>query len=115
VSKRFYLGLFNSAILLNVFGVVQTLVGVLVIVGLWRRFALPAVALMNLVSLLAVWRSIVDPWGWWLEGTNVLFFPSLIIFAGTLVLWAFLREDEISLDERDLSGAAHPFSFQTKP
>jgi hypothetical protein len=36
-----------------------------------------------------VWRSIVDPWGWYLTGTNALFFPSLIIFAGAVVLLAF--------------------------
>ncbi len=112
VSEGFYLGLFSSARLLNVFGVLQILAGGLVVVGMWRRFAYPAVALMNLASLLVVWKSVVDPWGWWLEQTNVLFYPSLIIFAATLVLWAFLRDDEISLDRRlgrsSATGAASP-------
>lgn len=36
-------------------------------------------------------KSIVDPWRWVLEGTNVLFYPSLIVLAGSLVRRAFLR------------------------
>lgn len=40
------------------------------------------------VTLAGVWRSIVDPWGWYLTGTNALFYPSVVIFAGVLVLLA---------------------------
>jgi hypothetical protein len=54
--------------------------------------------LMNAVSALGVWKSIVDPWGWYLEGTNVLFYPSLIILAGSLVLLTFLEFDNVALD-----------------
>jgi hypothetical protein len=50
------------------------------------------------VSGLSVWKSIVDPWGWVFEGTNALFYPSLIILAGALVLWGFREQDTIALD-----------------
>lgn len=100
VSDRFYLGAFSNALLLSVWGVFQTAVGGLAVIGLFRRFAYPLVIAMNAVSMLGVWRSIVDPWGWVLEGTNVLFFPSLAIFAGSLLLWAFMDQDTLSLDER---------------
>lgn len=100
VSERFYLGAFSNQLLLRVWGALQMAVGALTIVGLLRRFAYPLVILMNTVTLLGVWRSIVDPWGWYLEGTNVLFFPSLIIFAASVLLWAFREEDHLSIDER---------------
>lgn len=33
-----------------------------------------------------------------LEGSNVLFYPSLIILTGAVVLWAFQDEDPLALD-----------------
>lgn len=47
-----------------------------------------------------VWKSIVDPWGWFLEGSNVLLYPSLIVLAAALVLQTFQEEDPLSLDGR---------------
>jgi hypothetical protein len=43
---------------------------------------------------------VVDPWGWYLEGANVLFYPSLIIFAASLVLWAFMDDDRLVVARR---------------
>lgn len=99
VSEGFYGGLFSAPVLLRAFGVLQILLGFGVIVGLRRTLLYPALLVITGVSVLAVWRSIVDPWGWVLEGSNVLFYPSLIIFAGSLVLWAFREEDVLALDE----------------
>ncbi|MDQ3555240.1 MAG: hypothetical protein M3409_00475 [Gemmatimonadota bacterium] len=98
VSEGFYGGLFSAPVLLQAFGVLQILLGFGVIVGLRRTLLYPALLVITGVSVLAVWRSIVDPWGWVLEGSNVLFYPSLIIFAGSLVLWAFREEDVLALD-----------------
>jgi len=100
ISDRFYLGAFSHPALLVAWGVVQTTVGALMVVGFLRRWVYPLVILINGVSLLAVWRSILDPWGWVLEGTNALFFPSLIIFAASLLLWAFRDEEGYVLDRR---------------
>lgn len=98
VSEHFYLGLMSAPIMWNIFGCLQTLLGVAVILGLWRKFAYPAQAVISGVTMLGVWKSIVDPWGWMLEGSNVLFYPSLIVFASCLVLWAFRSEDHLVLD-----------------
>jgi uncharacterized membrane protein YphA (DoxX/SURF4 family) len=95
VSDKFYLGAFNSTVLLQAFGVAQMALGVLIVLGLGRRFAYPALLAITGVTLLGVWRSVVDPWGWYLKGANVLFYPSLIIFATSLVLWAFRDEDRL--------------------
>ena len=45
-----------------------------------------------LITALAVWKSILDPWGWFLEGSQVLFYPSIIILAGAMVLWGTMDE-----------------------
>ena len=100
VSEHFYFGAFSNAALLKAFGVAQIALGALIVLGIARRFAYPVLLATTGVTLLGVWRSVVDPWGWWLEGANVLFYPSLIIFAGSLVLWAFRDEDQLVVGNR---------------
>ena len=100
VSEAFYFGAFSMPILLQAFGVVQIVAGLLVLLGLARRFVYPFLLAVAAVTALGVWKSIVDPWGWVLEGTTVLFYPSLIILAASLVLWAFREEDTLALDRR---------------
>ena len=100
VSQYFYFGAFNSAALLQAFGVVQVALGVLVLLGVARRYAYPLLLAVTGATLLGVWKSVLDPWGWYLEGANVLFYPSLIIFAASLVLWAFRDEDHLVVGGR---------------
>lgn len=100
ISNRFYAGAFSSEILLIFWGVIQSGIGILAVIGLFRRWVLPIMAAINLATLVVVWRSILDPWGWVLESTNVLFFPSLAIAAGSVLVWAFMDEDRLSLDHR---------------
>lgn len=97
VSEGFYLGLFSIPVLLQAFGVLQVLLGLLVIAGVARNLVYPALLAITAATALGVWKSIVDPWGWYLEGSNVLFYPSLIIFAASLVLWAFRGDDTLGL------------------
>jgi uncharacterized membrane protein YphA (DoxX/SURF4 family) len=89
VAERVYFGLPSPRALMPVLGVAQCALGVLVMLGVRQRVTLTLLAAITGLTLVGVWRSIVDPWGWYLPGTNALFFPSLIIFAGTLVLRAF--------------------------
>lgn len=103
VSEHFYGGLFSIVSLLVAFGIVQMALGALIVVGWLLRWAYPALIAITAVTLLGVWKSIIDPWGWYLEGANVLFFPSLIIFAAALVLAAFRELDVYSLDARRTS------------
>lgn len=86
VSDRFYLGVFSVPGLMPLLGVGEAVIGALVIAGVWRRYTYPIVVAISAITLAGVWRSIVDPWGWYLNGTNALFYPSLIIFAASLVL-----------------------------
>ncbi|MEW5249455.1 DoxX family membrane protein [Microbulbifer sp. 2201CG32-9] len=99
VSDHFYLGLIKAPLMWNIFGILQTLLGLAVVLGLWRKFTYPVQAVINGATMLGVWKSIIDPMGLMLEGTNVLFYPSLIVFASCLVLWAFRSEDQMVLDK----------------
>jgi len=98
VAERFYFGLLSARSIMPALGVAQIALGLLVAAGLWRRYAYPVLAAVTGLTLVGVWRSVVDPWGWYLEGTNALFFPSLIVFAGVLVLLAFRDVETLVLD-----------------
>ena len=100
VSDTFYRGLLSQGGLMPVLGILQVGLALLAMVGLFRRMVDPLMLLVNLGSMLGVWRSVVDPWGWVLEGTNVLFFPSVIVVAGCLVLIAFRDQETLALDRR---------------
>lgn len=93
VAEKFYFGL-PARSFMPVWGVLQLALGTMVILGLARRITYPVLAVGTGLTMVGVWRSIVDPWGWMLEGSNALFFPSLIIFAGALLLLAF-RDDDV--------------------
>lgn len=93
VAQTFYLGMATAPLFLQVFGALQMLLGLAIVLGYKRHTAYPILLLITGVTMLAVWRSVVDPWGWYLSGTKVLFFPSVIIFAAAFVLYAFQAED----------------------
>ena len=100
VIAGFYGGVTSSRALVTGFGAAEVAVGAAIVLGVWRRVGYPFLALVTGSTLVAVWRSVVDPLGVVLEGTELLFYPSLIIFAATLVLWAFRDDDTICLDRR---------------
>ncbi|MDQ7732187.1 DoxX family membrane protein [Halomonas sp. SpR1] len=98
ISEKYYLSFMSAEGLLTFFGVVQIVIGVLILVGFLRRWVLPLQLVINGASLVAVFPSIIDPLGWYLEDTNLLFYPSLIIFASSMLLIAFQKEDSFSID-----------------
>ncbi len=105
VSNRFYFGMLSAPGLVPILGVLQCAIAILGLIGLYRAVVDPIIALINLGSLLSVRASIVDPWGWFLEGTNHLFFPSLTVFAACLVLIAFRGDETLVMDRRRLAEA----------
>ena len=102
VSDRFYLGGFTFPELMPVFGIAELILGALVIAGVWRRYTYPVVVIIAATTTAGVWRSIVDPWGWYLKGANALFYPSLIILAASLVLLAEEWQDSANTRQRPL-------------
>jgi uncharacterized membrane protein YphA (DoxX/SURF4 family) len=98
VAEKFYGGMSVATTAMQAFGALQIALGALVIVGAFRRLAYPALLLVTGTTLIAVWKSIVDPFKLALDGGNLIFYPSLIIFAGAFVLMAFQAEDRLVLD-----------------
>ena len=98
VAETFYFGIGTQAMMLKIFGAAEILIGALVVLGLWRKRVYPVMFAVLLITAIGVWKSIVDPWGWFLDGSQVLFYPSAIITAGALVLWGLLDEDGMTLD-----------------
>jgi uncharacterized membrane protein YphA (DoxX/SURF4 family) len=85
---------------MRIAGVLQMLVGLAVVVGFARRWVYPLQVVLNGASLLAVMQSVIDPWNWVFEGSNALFYPSLIIFAASLLLIAYRDEDKWVLGKK---------------
>ena len=93
VAAAFYGGVVSSPTLIVLFGVAEVALGVAVALGLWRRVTYAALLVITGATALAVWKSIVDPLGLVFDDAQLLFHPSLIIFAAALVLWAFRDDD----------------------
>jgi len=100
VSNAFYGGALSNATLLPILGIGQMIVSIAYIAGFKRAIVDWVVTLINTGSMAAVWKSVVDPFGHVLEGTNSLFFPALTVFAGCLVLIALRDQESIVLDAR---------------
>ncbi|CAN5834450.1 MAG: hypothetical protein H0U67_08740 [Gemmatimonadetes bacterium] len=98
VSDNFYGGLLSHPSLIPILGILQVSVALLALAGALRQIVDPLILLINLGTMMGVWRSVVDPWGWFLEGTNALFFPSVIVVAGCLVLIAFRDQEGFAVD-----------------
>ena len=98
VADTYYFGIGTQAVVQQIFGGVEILLGALVVLGLLRRRVYPVMLVVLLITAIGVWKSIIDPWGWFLEGSSVLFYPSAIIAAAAFLLWGTIDEDEMSLD-----------------
>ncbi|MEX2527646.1 MAG: DoxX family membrane protein [Gemmatimonadota bacterium] len=107
VSDSFYLGLLSHPGLLPVLGAVQMVLALVFLLGYKRRWVDPVVVLIYLATAVGVWRSLLDPFGYLLEGTNALFFPSAVVFAGSLVLMTSHARETLVLD-RALAKAPEP-------
>jgi len=101
LANRYYSGMFDGQTLQVAYGAAEVLIGAFVVLGLFRRFAYPAQALILIPGMLMIWRYVLDPFGAYLmsqEDSQILFFPSLTVAAATLVLLAFGDEDRLALD-----------------
>ncbi len=104
VAAKFYGGMSVGNTPMQLFGAVQLALGALIIAGLLRRISYPALLLVTGATLLAVWKSILDPFKLVVDGGNLIFYPSLIIFAGAFVLYAFR---DVDTRRPGASGVAH--------
>ncbi len=101
LATKYYGGFLDLQGLQITFGVAEVIIGLLVVVGLFRRISYLLQALILVPGALVLWRYLLDPMGLYLldkESSQILFFPSITIAAASLVLLAFRDEDRWSLD-----------------
>jgi hypothetical protein len=103
--RHFYFGAFDSGAfdstsLLQAFGVAQVALGGTDPPHRRPPRRVPALLAITGAALLGVWRSVVDPGGRWPEGVDVRFYPSPLVFAGSLVIWASVDGDRLAVGGR---------------
>lgn len=103
ISRAFYFDLFNNRDLQFWFGFAELTLGAFVAAGFLRRITLPLQLVVTGWTSLMVWNALLDPFALYLPvdrivGFQHLFYPSLIILVGTVVLMLFREEDRLSLD-----------------
>lgn len=103
LASKYYGGFLDLKSLQIGYGVAEVIIGLLVVLGLFRRVSYLLQALILIPGAIVLWRYLLDPLGLYLlnrETSQILFFPSITIAAATLVLIAFLDEDRWSLDHK---------------
>lgn len=101
IFERFYM-IEAGPSLIQLAGVAEIALALLLAVGLLRRPVAWVVLIVNAVSTLASWRQIIDPWGRLgiAPGGSHLFLASIVIMAVSIVLVLNAADDTLSLDGR---------------
>lgn len=103
IATKYYGSFWTGEALQMPWGIFQVIVGLLVVLGLFRKYIYPLQAVILCLGAAAIWKYILDPLGLYLldESTrNTLFFPSIVVAAATLVLLAFKEFDTLSVDNK---------------
>jgi len=102
VSAKYYGGILSGQIVNYGLGALQVLLGLLVIIGLFRRFTYSAQALWYFFGLASIISYVIDPFGILgiAPSQKLTFFPSTTLFFASLIMIAFKEEDNISLDRK---------------
>lgn len=103
IANKYYGSFWSLEALQMPWGIFQVIIGLLVILGLFRKIVYPIQALIFCLGAAAIWKYLLDPLGLYLlndETRNTLFFPSLIVAAATLVIIAFKEFDTLSIDSK---------------
>lgn len=103
IATKYYGSFWTLEALQLPWGIFQVIVGLMVVLGLFRKVFYPLQAIILCLGALAIWKYILDPLGLYLlteDTSKLLFFPSLAVAAATLVLIAFKEFDTITLDSK---------------
>lgn len=101
VSTKYYGGMGAMPWVQMGWGLILLTIGLLAALGLFRKFSLPAQAVVLVTGAISIGKYLLDPFGLWLlarEDAQILFFPSLAVAFGSLLLVALRHEDQWSLD-----------------
>lgn len=103
MQEKFYYNLFPSRTLQIAFGYVEMCVGLLVVLGLFRKYAVPTQLLITGFSAATILTALLDPFGLWLPAEKIapiqhLFYPSVISLAAGFLMYNLSAFDRYSLD-----------------
>ena len=99
LANKYYAGVGADSTLQLAFAGFEVALGLLVTLGLLRRFTLPLSALILVGGAIPIWRHLLDPLGLYLHTeANILFFPSLTVAGASLALIALRQHDTLALD-----------------
>ena len=103
VQDKFYFGLFPGESVQYAFGYLEVAIGLCVVLGLFRKFAMPAQLMVTGFSAATIWSALLDPFAMWLPvakvaGVQHLFYPTVIALCGAAVMLAFRHQDRFNLD-----------------
>lgn len=102
LANRYYGGAGANESFQLIYGGVEVVLGLLVVLGLFRRYTLIGSAVILVGGALPIWKHFLDPFGMYLfanpEDANILFFPSLTVAGAALALIALRELDTLALD-----------------
>jgi putative oxidoreductase len=101
VSDKYYDGLLSGDLVNYSVGTAEMLIGLLVVLGLFRGVAYVGQLTFYLVGAAAIITSLLDPFGLYLaDAARLTFFPSWTLLFASVVLIAFKSDDTLSLDSK---------------
>jgi len=101
VSDRYYDGLLSGDFVNYAVGAGEMIIGLLVVLGLFRSIAYMGQLAFYFVGAAAIIKSLLDPYGLYLaDAARLTFFPSWTLLFASLVLIAFKSDDTKSLDAK---------------
>ncbi|RNJ63767.1 MAG: hypothetical protein EDM03_05155 [Porphyrobacter sp. IPPAS B-1204] len=102
LANKYYGGVAADSTLQLAFAGFEVALGLLVVLGLFRKYTLIAAAVILVGGALPIWRHLVDPLGMVLfaapEDANLLFLPSLTVAGAALALIGLRGQDTLALD-----------------
>lgn len=99
LADKYYGGVGSDVTLQLAYGWAEVVLGVLVVLGLFRKYTLIGSALILVGGAIPIWRHFLDPFGRYLhEDANILFFPSITVAGAALALIALRQHDTLALD-----------------
>lgn len=101
VSNTYYKGLISGQTVSFILGGLQVLLGLIVCLGIFRKFAYPGQFLWYLAGALPIVAYLIDPLGLYLvDPPKLTFFPSWTLLFASMVMVAFQGDDLYALDEK---------------
>lgn len=100
IFEKFY-GVGIDVSLSMVFGALEAVLAVAIILGLWRGWTYGIGILVHGFSQISSWRETLDPWGIYInDSPKMLFWAGVPVLAAFIVIWLLRDKDSWSMDAK---------------